>query len=519
MEPQDDIQSAQEREDSTMRCALYTRVSTTNQAEKEYNSCDAQRDRILSYIKSQDSMEIYKEYSDPGFSASTIDRPAFTELLRDIANKNIDAVLTYKIDRLTRSSRDFYNLIEYFEKYNVSYISISEHFDTSSAAGRLLRNIMLTFAQFEREMTSERVRDKVEQRAKKGLWSGGAVPIGYKAVNKRLEIDKRWATVVRSIYDDFASTGCVRQTMRGLREAEVIHPKTNKIISISTVAYILRNPVYTGKVRWNGQAMDGEHQAIISQELFDRAQSLTKEPNKKRHLYKEFLLSSVVKCSHCSKTMTNTFTNKKDSRYYYYRCTNNIKGVCDCPIKQVNAEKLERFLFESLLRISQDPGYLESLALNYSIEITRHLGLELTREYSKKLSARVQQVLKTAVERIPRSHQTDKALIYERLLERVTFSKQSMEVIVVLGDTHKSTRLGVAEGVSGAAAARVREGRPDRPTPDYSPGSKSEMVGELGLEPRLSDSESLVLPLHYSPMKAGKTERTLKISVLKNHCP
>ena len=151
-----------------MRCAIYTRVSTTGQADKEYNSCEAQRDRILSYVNSQEGLSIFHEYSDPGYSASTIDRPAFTEMLRDIAQKKIDAVLTYKIDRLTRSSKDFYNLIEYFDKYGVSYISVSEHFDTSSAAGRLLRNIMLTFAQFEREMTSERVKDKCEQRAKKG---------------------------------------------------------------------------------------------------------------------------------------------------------------------------------------------------------------------------------------------------------------------------------------------------------------------------------------------------------------
>lgn len=174
-----------------IRCAIYTRVSTANQADKEYNSCEAQRDRILSYIKSQENLKLYREYSDPGYSASTIERPAFKELLHDISERKIDAVLTYKIDRLTRSSKDFYNLIEYFDNHGVNYVSVSEHFDTASAAGRLLRNIMLTFAQFEREMTSERVKDKIEQKVKKGLWSGGAVPIGYKLANKRLVIDHK----------------------------------------------------------------------------------------------------------------------------------------------------------------------------------------------------------------------------------------------------------------------------------------------------------------------------------------
>ena len=131
-------------------CAIYTRVSTSMQAEKEYNSCEAQKDRILSFIKSQEDMEVFQEYSDPGYSGGDLDRPGLKTLLRDIEDKKIDEVLTYKIDRLTRSSKDFYALIEFFEKYGVSYVSVTERFDTSSPSGRLLRNIMLTFAQFER---------------------------------------------------------------------------------------------------------------------------------------------------------------------------------------------------------------------------------------------------------------------------------------------------------------------------------------------------------------------------------
>ena len=144
------------------KCAIYTRVSTSMQAEVEYNSCESQRDRILSYIKSQEDLEFFKEYSDPAYSGGDIERPALKELLRDIKDKKIDVVLTYKIDRLTRSSKDFYALIEFFEKYNVSYVSVTERFDTSSPSGRLLRNIMLTLGQFEREMTSERIKDKFE---------------------------------------------------------------------------------------------------------------------------------------------------------------------------------------------------------------------------------------------------------------------------------------------------------------------------------------------------------------------
>src|SRR3989338_7152246 len=180
------------------RCAIYTRVSTSMQAEVEYNSCEAQKDRILSYIKSQEDLEFSKEYSDPGFSGGSVDRPALETLLRDIKDKKIDVVLTYKIDRLTRSSKDFYSLIEFFEKYEVAYVSVTERFDTSSPSGRLLRNIMLTFAQFEREMSSERVKDKLEQKAKKGLWNGNVPPLGYKKIDKKLVVDKKKHQLIRS---------------------------------------------------------------------------------------------------------------------------------------------------------------------------------------------------------------------------------------------------------------------------------------------------------------------------------
>src|SRR3989338_4778377 len=146
------------------KCAIYSRVSTSMQNEAEYSSCEAQKDRIMSYIKSQEDLEFTKEYSDPAFSGKDLERPALQELFKDITQKKIDVVLTYKIDRFTRSLKDFYSVIEFFEKYNVAYISVTERFDTSSPSGRLLRNIMLTFAQFEREMTSERIRHKFEQR-------------------------------------------------------------------------------------------------------------------------------------------------------------------------------------------------------------------------------------------------------------------------------------------------------------------------------------------------------------------
>lgn len=164
-----------------MRCAIYTRVSTDNQVEKDYNSLETKKESLMAYIQAHkyEGWVLVDIYEDAGFSAATLDRPELQRLLNDIRKKRVDAILVYKIDRFTRNQKGFYLIIDLFEKYNVTFIATTQNFDTSSAAGRLMRNIMLDFAQFEREMTAERTRDKMEARAKKGLWNGGLVPLGY----------------------------------------------------------------------------------------------------------------------------------------------------------------------------------------------------------------------------------------------------------------------------------------------------------------------------------------------------
>jgi len=184
-----------------MRCAIYTRVSTDNQAEKEFSSCEAQEEKIKAFIKSQNNWEVFKVYSDPDYTGANLNRLALQELLQDIKQGEINIVLVYKIDRLTRLPKDFYQLIEFFEKYKVDFISITEKFDTSTPAGRLLRNIILTFAQFERELASERTKDKMLERAKKGMWNGGIVPHGYKKENKKLLINPKKAEIVKLIHE------------------------------------------------------------------------------------------------------------------------------------------------------------------------------------------------------------------------------------------------------------------------------------------------------------------------------
>jgi len=213
-----------------MNCAIYTRVSTDNQAEKEFNSCEAQEEKIRAFIKSQNNWEVFKVYSDSGYTGANLNRPALQELLQDIKQGEINIVLVYKIDRLTRSPKDFYQLIEIFEKYKVDFISITERFDTSTPAGRLLRNIMLTFAQFERELASERTKDKMLERAKKGMWNGGIAPYGYKKENKKLVINPKEAEIVRLIYEIYTTTGSLFQVYEKLKQKE-IKDRQGKIFS------------------------------------------------------------------------------------------------------------------------------------------------------------------------------------------------------------------------------------------------------------------------------------------------
>jgi len=355
------------------QCAIYTRVSTDIQAEKEFSSCESQEEKIKSFIKSQNNWLVFKVYSDAGYTGANTNRPALQELLEDIKQNKIDIILAYKIDRLTRSPKDFYQLIEVFDKYNVDFISITERFDTSTPAGRLLRNIMLTFAQFERELTSERTKDKLLERAKKGFWNGGNAPYGYKRENKRLVINKKEAEIVRLIFETYLETSSINELYDLLKEKNIKNNQ-GKIFSKAHLALILRNIAYTGKIKYAGQNYQGIHQPIISEELFELAQKTYKKRIRKFRIYRDFLLGSLIRCGECGYTMSACFTNKhrngKLRRYYYYRCTCvNKKGWQACSTKEVSAERIENYILENLERISLDKDYIDNLVfkLNHNL--------------------------------------------------------------------------------------------------------------------------------------------------------
>ncbi len=377
-------------------CTIYTRVSTDNQAEKEFSSCEAQEEKIKSFIASQDSWQVFKVYTDAGYSGATLERPALRELLSDLKKEKIDIVLVYKIDRLTRSPKDFYQLIEFFEQAKIDFISITERFDTSTPAGRLLRNIMLTFSQFERELTSERTKDKMLERAKKGMCNGGLTPYGY----KKLIPCPKDAEEIKSIFDTYLETGSLSKVYNMVKDKRIVN-KRGKNFSKTTLSHILRNVVYIGKIKYNDEIYQGTHTPIISEEIFALAQKIHKNKRKNFRVYKNFLFGGLIKCEKCGSKMTACFTNKKSDnklkRYYYYRCTSTLgRDWQSCPVKQVSAERLENFCLENLERIAVDKNYLENLVfrLNNDFQARYGAGYELPEPCSLLPPLKTQRELK-----------------------------------------------------------------------------------------------------------------------------
>ncbi len=447
------------------KCAIYTRVSTSMQAEKDYNSCEAQRDKILSYIKSQEDLEVYREYSDAGYSGGNIERPALNELLRDISKGLIQSVLTYKIDRLTRSSKDFYSLIEFLEKYGVAFVSVTERFDTSSPSGRLLRNIMLTFAQFEREMIVERTRDKMLQRAEKGLWNGGSVPIGYKREDGKLLVDRMKAKQIEDIFETFVSTGSIARTLDFARAENIKTGRKNLPMTISTLWNILRNPRYIGYMTYSGKLYKADSEPIISEELFAEAKNLRNKKVIKQRLYKEYPLARLITCSECGSNMTPSFSNKPTRRYYYYKCYKVVRDSHACSLKGVNSERIEAFLIDNLSRLAHDKPYIDSIAFRIAHETGGQKGFELTAACPQDIATGVSQVLMDFKSKIKKSNQLEKCLLFKKTISRIKFSKESMEVFVSLIDT-SSPLVEERNNLSGGKiSVKMREGavNPDAP--------------------------------------------------------
>jgi site-specific DNA recombinase len=314
------------------RCAIYTRKSTEYNLELAFNSLDAQREACEAYIKSQAHegwRRIPARYDDGAFSGASLERPALQQLLADVRADKIDIVLVYKVDRLTRSLADFAKLIELFDAHGVSFVSVTQSFNTSSSMGRLTLNVLLSFAQFERELIGERVRDKIAASKRKGIWVGGPVPLGYAAVDKKIVVVAAEAEAVRTIFARYLELGSVRALAKDL-DRRGIRSKPRRLsngrtvgggpFGVGALTYLLRNRFYIGEVVYRGEVHRGEHEPIIHSAQFEAMQAkLAAQARARRcRLRGSPALLTGRLFDDRGNRMSPTHTNKGGARYRYY---------------------------------------------------------------------------------------------------------------------------------------------------------------------------------------------------------
>jgi DNA invertase Pin-like site-specific DNA recombinase len=357
-----------------VRCAIYTRKSTEEGLDMEFNSLDAQREAAEAYIASQRAEGwscLPERYDDGGYTGGNMDRPALKRLLTDVEAGKIDTIVVYKVDRLSRSLLDFSQLVGLFDKHQVSFVSVTQQFNTTTSMGRLTLNILLSFAQFEREIIGERIRDKVAAAKKKGKHTGGPPVLGYDidTQNRRLVVNSAEADLVRRIFRLFLQLGSGMKVAAALN-ADGYHTKARTTragkmrpgqpwdkISVNRV---LNNCKYVGQVSHRGTLYDGEHEAMIDRKTWDRAQEILAANHRARAAHSRrktpALLGGLIRCGTCGRTMSITFTRRRGRTYRYYLCGKAAKqGYDQCPVKSVAAGEVEKAVFEQLRGVFRSP--------------------------------------------------------------------------------------------------------------------------------------------------------------------
>ena len=315
------------------RCAIYTRKSSEEGLDMEFNSLDAQREACEAYVASQRAegwAAIREPYDDGGVSGGTLDRPALKRLLADVEAGLIDVIVVYKIDRLSRSLMDFARLVEIFERNQVTFVSVTQSFNTTTSMGRLTLNILLSFAQFEREVIGERIRDKVAASRKRGMWMGGYVPLGYDVRDRKLIVNENEAATVRMIFQRFAAIGSATMLAKALA-AEGVLNKRGKLVDKGFLYKLINNRVYLGEAVHKGTAYPGEHAAIIDQGLWDNVHAILQESPRLRakntRAQTPALLKGVI-FTETGTAMTPTATKKGSRLYRYYASMDRNRCLC-----------------------------------------------------------------------------------------------------------------------------------------------------------------------------------------------
>ena len=352
------------------RCAIYTRKSTEEGLEQSFNSLDAQREACAAYILSQKHegwAELGDRYDDGGFSGGSMERPGLQQLLEDVRAGRIDVIVVYKVDRLTRALSDFAKMVDVFDGAGVSFVSVTQAFNTTSSMGRLTLNVLLSFAQFEREVTAERIRDKVAASKRKGMWMGGAIPLGYDVEDKALVVNPDEATAIRTIFAEYLALGSVRQLRARLDALGIVSKqRTNRFGRVSggttfsrgALYNILRNPIYIGKVRHKEKLHEGLHDAIIDDATWKLVQTQLADHGGKKirstrrpatRLLDGVLFDAkgrAMRTTYASKSI-HTDGTTRTKRYWYY--TTAVRGSeAKTEIERLPADEIERVVMNAL---------------------------------------------------------------------------------------------------------------------------------------------------------------------------
>jgi DNA invertase Pin-like site-specific DNA recombinase len=329
--------------------------------EQEFNSLDAQREACEAYITSQKAegwLLVPDRYDDGGISGATLERPALKRLLADIEAHRVDVVVVYKIDRLSRALMDFSKLVEVFDRNHVTFVSITQSFNTTTSMGRLTLNILLSFAQFEREVIGERIRDKFAASRRKGMWMGGYVPLGYDVKDRKLVVNEREAATVRRVFETFTKIGSVTELVRALRE-EGVRGKRGRLIDKGYVYQLFRNRAYIGEAVHKGASYPGEHKAVIGRPLWDKVQGILSQGARQRAGRTRAQTPALLKGLVFGPTgcaMTPTHTRKGGRLYRYYIATDLLKhDGTDCTVRRVPAAEIEGAVVDQVRSLLRSP--------------------------------------------------------------------------------------------------------------------------------------------------------------------
>ncbi len=336
-----------------VRCAIYTRKSNEDGLEQKFNSLDAQRVACEKYIKSREGwVSLAKRYDDGGFSGKKLERPAIKELFEDVKAGEVDCVVVYTLDRLSRETKDSIEGTSFFRRHRVNFIAVTQIFDNNTPMGKFVQTVLSGAAQLEREMIVERVKNKIATSKEQGLWMGGTLPLGYDVKDKELIINEKEAKTVKHIFERYLELRSMAELARELNreghrtkrfEAKSGKVYGGEIFKKATVRRIITNPTYMGKIKHYEKQYEGKHEAIIEEEKWQKAQELIKNQPYRGVRYEEALLKGIIKCKSCNVNMTLTYAKKENKRYRYYVCNNHLVGKsCASKSRNIVAGEVEK---------------------------------------------------------------------------------------------------------------------------------------------------------------------------------